>query len=235
MAFSLKLRSLFLVGCLSVLLLVAMQEAAQAEPVVSSYYGGELAGNPTASGEPFDPRGLTAAHPSLPFGAMLTVSYNGRSINVRVNDRGPFEAGRGLDLSLGAARTLGLTGPGSGVVDIKPAGAPEAKPPAPQSETTEPARPTRAVSSARTAPSDEVHEQEESPKFLSENTLAPPGERKVDSMDQASSPQPQEINALHGPTFREEPPATEIPETSKDEATQPLHMSLTIPGRRRVA
>ena len=63
MAFLMKVRSLLLAGLLAILLLAAMQEAAQAEPVLASYYGGELAGNPTASGEPFDPNDLTAAHP----------------------------------------------------------------------------------------------------------------------------------------------------------------------------
>ncbi len=82
---------------------------AQAESVVASFYGDELAGNPTASGEPFDPSAMTAAHPSLPFGTQLEVCYQGCT-TVTVNDRGPFVAGRGLDLSEGAAQAIGLTG-----------------------------------------------------------------------------------------------------------------------------
>lgn len=82
---------------------------AQAEPVVSSFYGYELAGSPTASGVPFDPEALTAAHPSLPFGTQLEVCYQG-CVTVTVNDRGPFVEGRGLDLSQGAAEAIGLTG-----------------------------------------------------------------------------------------------------------------------------
>lgn len=82
---------------------------AQAEPVVASFYGAELAGNPTASGEPFDPSAMTAAHPSLPFGTQLEVCYQG-CVVVTVNDRGPFVAGRGLDLSQGAAQAIGLYG-----------------------------------------------------------------------------------------------------------------------------
>lgn len=82
---------------------------AQAEPVVSSFYGYELAGSPTASGEPFDPMAMTAAHPSLPFGTQLEVCYQG-CVTVTVNDRGPFVEGRGLDLSQGAAQVIGLSG-----------------------------------------------------------------------------------------------------------------------------
>lgn len=82
---------------------------AQAEPVVSSFYGYELAGNPTASGEPFNPEAMTAAHPSLPFGTQLEVCYQG-CVTVTINDRGPFVEGRGLDLSQGAAEAIGLYG-----------------------------------------------------------------------------------------------------------------------------
>src|SRR5215212_11871871 len=178
MAFLLEVRSLFLSGLLSILLLVAVQEAARAEPVLTSYYGEELAGNPTASGEPFDPYGLTAAHPYLPFDTLLTVTYNGRSVNVRVNDRGPFVPGRGLDLSSGAAQDIGLTDSGPAVVEmetgieaeadqtleaeplpeakpspeaeptVKPSPA-EAESPVPQRETKEPDRPVHTRSSAK--------------------------------------------------------------------------------------
>jgi rare lipoprotein A len=75
---------------------------------VASYYGGALRGNRTASGERFDPSALTAAHRTLAFGTCLRVENvdNGRSVNVRVNDRGPFVAGRIVDVSEAAARAL---------------------------------------------------------------------------------------------------------------------------------
>jgi rare lipoprotein A len=75
---------------------------------VASYYGGALRGNRTASGERFDPAALTAAHRTLAFGTCLRVQNveNGRSVNVRVNDRGPFVAGRIVDVSEAAARAL---------------------------------------------------------------------------------------------------------------------------------
>ena len=86
--------------------------------MMASYYGYELAGSPTASGEPFDPEGYTAAHKTMPLGTELQVSYGGSSVNVTVNDRGPFVAGRDLDLSQGAAEAIGLTSAGSAPVEV---------------------------------------------------------------------------------------------------------------------
>jgi rare lipoprotein A len=82
-----------------------------------SLYGGDFAGKTTASGETFDPDGLTMAHRTLPFGTRVRVTNleNQRSVVVTVNDRGPFVAGRIADLSLGAARQLGMVA--DGVVD----------------------------------------------------------------------------------------------------------------------
>lgn len=92
---------------------------AEAEPVVSSWYGSELEGAPTASGEPYRPEGHTAAHPSLPLGTELLVTYGGRQDIVRVTDRGPHVKGRGLDLSQAAAEDIGLTTTGADAVDVK--------------------------------------------------------------------------------------------------------------------
>jgi rare lipoprotein A len=80
--------------------------------VVSAYY---WEGRRTASGEPFNPRGMTAAHRTLPFGTRLNVTNprTGKTVNVVVNDRGPFVHGVSLDLSLGAAQAIGLQGTGS--------------------------------------------------------------------------------------------------------------------------
>lgn len=80
---------------------------------LASWYGYELAGNHTANGEKFNPEGLTAAHRTLPFGTVLRVTLdNGKGnpdgVYVRVNDRGPFIRGRIIDLSLGAAKKLGM-------------------------------------------------------------------------------------------------------------------------------
>jgi len=77
--------------------------------IISAYY---WEGEHTASGQPFDPNGLTAAHRTLPFGTRLTVTNprTGQSVVVIVNDRGPFVSGVSLDLSLGAARAIGMRG-----------------------------------------------------------------------------------------------------------------------------
>ncbi|HWO69183.1 MAG TPA: septal ring lytic transglycosylase RlpA family protein [Actinomycetota bacterium] len=75
---------------------------------LASWYGWEFAGRTTASGAIFDPRLFTAAHRTLPFGVFLRVSYRGRCAIVLVNDRGPFIEGRVIDLSMAAARYLGV-------------------------------------------------------------------------------------------------------------------------------
>src|SRR5262245_25731124 len=87
---------------------VSRKSAAQAQ--VASYYGKELAGRRTASGERFNPSAMTAAHRTLPFGTRVRVTntHNGRSMIVRINDRGPFVKGRSIDLSSGAARAIGM-------------------------------------------------------------------------------------------------------------------------------
>ena len=87
----------------------------------ASYYGPELAGNRTASGERFDPRALTCAHRSLPLGTMLRVTNlaNGRSVIVRVNDRGPFVHSRILDMSLAAARDIDMVRAGKAMVRLE--------------------------------------------------------------------------------------------------------------------
>ena len=77
----------------------------------TSYYADYFHGRTTANGEIFNMFDLTAAHKTLPFGTRLKVCYI-NCVNVRINDRGPFIAGRHLDLSYGAAKRIGLLGPG---------------------------------------------------------------------------------------------------------------------------
>jgi rare lipoprotein A len=92
------------------LFVVLFSPALAAQTVRATWYGHELAGNRTASGERFNPNGLTAAHRSLPFGTCLRVGNpkTGRKVAVRINDRGPFTKGISLDLSYGAARAIGM-------------------------------------------------------------------------------------------------------------------------------
>src|SRR5262245_65967729 len=83
---------------------------AMAQSVISSIYA--YSGEKTASGEKAHPGGLTAAHRTLPFGTKVKVTNkrNGRSVTVRINDRGPFVRGRIIDLTPAAASALGLSG-----------------------------------------------------------------------------------------------------------------------------
>jgi rare lipoprotein A len=98
------------------------QLIAQSVGQASFYGGGANEGGPmTANGERYNPGGLTAAHRTLPFGTRVRVTSpnTGRSVVVRINDRGPFIGGRAIDLSIGAARAIGLTGAGVGTVHME--------------------------------------------------------------------------------------------------------------------
>lgn len=87
----------------------------------ASWYGREFARRRTASGERFDPHGLTGAHRTLPFGSRVLVTNlrNGRSVTVTITDRGPYRKRREIDLSLGAARALGMVERGIAPVRIE--------------------------------------------------------------------------------------------------------------------
>jgi peptidoglycan lytic transglycosylase len=89
---------------------IGVNTAFKGEMVQATWYGDEFRGSRTASGEVFNPDGLTAAHKSLPFGTCLVVGNprTGKTVVVRVNDRGPFTEGMTLDLSSGAARVIGM-------------------------------------------------------------------------------------------------------------------------------
>jgi rare lipoprotein A len=88
---------------------------------VASFYGPEFAERPTASGELFDPRAMTAAHRTLPLGTRVRVTNleNGRQTVVRINDRGPYRNNRVIDLSRAAARKLGFVQDGIAHVRIE--------------------------------------------------------------------------------------------------------------------
>lgn len=88
---------------------------------LASWYGRQFHGRKTASGDTFDMNGFTAAHRSLPLNCYVKVTNknNGKSVVVKVNDRGPFHGNRVLDLSYGAAKQLGITSKGVGNVAIE--------------------------------------------------------------------------------------------------------------------
>ena len=87
----------------------------------ASWYGPGFGGNPTSSGEIYDVADMTAAHQTLPLGTRVLVTNlnNGRSVDVRINDRGPFAKGRIIDLSYAAGRELGLIAPGTAAVRVE--------------------------------------------------------------------------------------------------------------------
>jgi rare lipoprotein A len=91
-------------------LLFFISTSAFAETCIASNYG--YSGGRTASGERMNPSAMTAAHRTKAFGSHVTVTSqrSGRSVTVRINDRGPFVKGRCIDLSSGAARALGMSG-----------------------------------------------------------------------------------------------------------------------------
>ncbi len=87
---------------------------------MASYYGRQFHGRRTASGERYDMKAMTAAHRSLAFGTVVQVTHlkNGKSVKVRINDRGPFIRGRIIDLSHAAARRLGMLAEGVAKVEV---------------------------------------------------------------------------------------------------------------------
>ena len=87
----------------------------------ASYYADKFEGRKTASGETYHQNGLTAAHRTLPFGTKVKVLNisNGKSVTVRINDRGPFSQARVIDLSRKAAKRIGMLTTGVAVVEIK--------------------------------------------------------------------------------------------------------------------
>lgn len=116
-----KATKLFLMLGLLGIASVAFADELYKTNVVASYYADKFNGRRTASGEIFNMYGFTAAHKTLPFGTILKVTNleNGKTVNVRVNDRGPFVQGRELDVSKAAAQQLEMTGTGTARVSIE--------------------------------------------------------------------------------------------------------------------
>ncbi len=114
----------------------AVGQAEAAQTGKASYY---KHGSRTANGERFNPNGFTAAHRTLPFGTKVLVTNlkNGKSVIVRINDRGPHVKGRIIDLSYGAAKAVGLTAMGVAQVKIVALQKAEKAVPAAAAETVE--------------------------------------------------------------------------------------------------
>src|SRR5215204_6100625 len=101
-------------GCILGPAPVAAEETQPIQTGAASWYGPGFHGKRTANGERFNTHALTAAHRSLPFGSRVRVTNarTGRSVVVRINDRGPFVGGRVIDLSKAAAQAVGISGVG---------------------------------------------------------------------------------------------------------------------------
>ena len=159
--------SIAISGCLALFLVASA--TVKAEQIVASWYGPGFEGATTASGEPFDPYDYTAASKTYEFGTRLIVTYEGRSVVVRVTDRGPYVAGRSLDLSQGAAEYLGLTAVGVGTVNVEVTAADTPTGPyggtkevrrqqAPQATATQPEEPVQNTQQAQQRPAAEAEQ-----------------------------------------------------------------------------
>ncbi len=111
---------------LAIVFLMLLSSAAFADELykanaTASYYADKFHGKKTSSGETFNMYAFTAAHKTLPFGTMLRVTNleNGKSVDVRVNDRGPFSESREIDVSKAAAEKLGMLGKGTAQVSLE--------------------------------------------------------------------------------------------------------------------
>jgi rare lipoprotein A len=176
---------------------------------VASWYGRQFQGNRTASGERYDMFAMTAAHPTLPIPSYVRVTntHDGRSVIVRINDRGPFVRDRVIDLSYAAATRLGLATAGSGEVEIErilpgriaraaPAASPAASA-APAGSPTAGAAPATALAAApRTAavpippapPVAPVASSPAEPPVAVALAVAPPGSETVSGAPMAGEP-----------------------------------------------
>ena len=104
----------FILGCALAVTPAAAEKSKPIQTGAASWYGPCFQGKRTASGEPFNTNHLTAAHKTLPFGTKVRVTneQTGKSVVVRINDRGPYAHGRVIDLSKAAAEAVGISGVG---------------------------------------------------------------------------------------------------------------------------
>ena len=114
-------RSAIFAHVVLVLALVGCGKPTSIEEGIASFYADTFHGSKTASGETYDKKAMTAAHRTLPFDTKVEVTNldNGRSVSVRINDRGPHVAGRIIDLSGAAARKLKMTETGTAKVRLE--------------------------------------------------------------------------------------------------------------------
>jgi rare lipoprotein A len=192
---------------------------------IASWYGGEFNGRPTASGEIFNASLYTAAHPTLPFGTMLTVTNlnNGRKVNVKVNDRGPFVPSRIIDLSQAAAQMLDMVAAGTAPVLLEIMGS-QAGDPVYWTETNSYARSEGGTSSANsqiTAPPYPVYQGQE------------PAAAQVQPAPYVQAPPQQQITQYFQQPPVQQPPVYpqqpyQQPQTQPMQQIQPVQQVLPV-------
>ena len=152
------------------------------ETGVASWYGVPYHGRPSASGEIFDMESLTAAHRALPFQTWVQVTNlsNGKQVEVRITDRGPFVRGRILDLSLAAARQLDMVGAGTARVRLKVIVPPVNQPPVNALENPRPLEAGYAVQAGAFSDPSRAEAVRASLPFSDARVVEPHGQRRGD-------------------------------------------------------
>jgi len=186
---------------------------------LASWYGDEFAGRPTANGEIFDPKQMTAAHRTLPFGTLVDVTYvrTGKTARVRVNDRGPFVGNRIIDLSYAAASDIGMVDDGIGEVEIAVAsvGGGELEPPKPYNVTMPPSSPSPAAAETPAVASAPPGASPPAPRPAP--VPPPPPEPVVLAEDLPTSPAPSPSPAQAAPPRAEAPATGAAPHQSAEQ------------------
>jgi rare lipoprotein A len=195
---------------------------------IASWYGAEFEGRPTASGEIFSTSQFTAAHPTLPFGTtlMITNKHNGKTVIVRVNDRGPFVAARIIDLSQAAARQLDMIKTGTAPVLVETISAAQAA-----ANTAPPA----AISRVNDLPQPGRVQIDQSQTDQGQAWQIQPEQRQADHAQVTQAPEQVQMSQTHGSRVKplsELPPAvirTETPVPAAPAPVQPAAISQPWP------
>ena len=209
-------RVLSLFVCFSLIFSLVVARVAWAQQMVASWYGPGFQGAKTASGEPFNMYDYTAASPYLPFGTKLKVCYDG-CVVVTVNDRGPYVAGRQLDLSYAAARAIGLTAVGVASVDVQemPASTPTGPYPSGGGSGSTGAQPQTSALTPSAASSSSSTSSATSPSSSASSGASAPPQPSAAASQYANAAQDQYANAAqdqYGGQPPQAPPSSPAPE-----------------------
>ncbi len=201
---------------------------------LASWYGEEYAGRTTANGEIFDPNALTAAHRTLPFGTIVNVTNpaNGRSVKVRINDRGPFINNRIIDISYAAAKTLDMIDVGVTpvVLDVLQLGAGDREPPKPYVVTIAPEPAAQSANASGTTGTTAVPAEPPPVEFpLPPSASAPEDDFTVQVVEEKAGEVTRKQVAPDGTTIQAVPIETPAPANSST-APRPEPPATGTPG-----